>query len=98
MGKMVATELKLTFKSQGAKPELRNLCEQLKANLNKPHFVHAKKDEILSGLEILLGVSGSSSEWNCLNSGTHESDRPEFDRATVTRIVDALVVLDRTLS
>ncbi len=46
----------------------------------------------------LLRVSGSSIEWNYLNSGTHDSQRNhEFDRAAVSTIVAAALAMDRGL-
>jgi energy-coupling factor transporter ATP-binding protein EcfA2 len=90
--------IKLTFRVPGGKPELRNLCEQLKSLLTNPHFVHERKDPLINALNVLLGVDGSSPEWSYLNTGTHEDERPEFDRGTVTRIVEAITGIDAALT
>jgi hypothetical protein len=75
--------------------ELRNLTEQLKSKISKSEFSDPKKDLILGPIDSLLGVSGESKEWRYLNKGTHdESDRPEFERGTVERILIALEELD----
>jgi len=80
-------------------PELRNLAEQLRKKLNDKTFSHAKKDGLIEGLDLLLGIQGNSKEWGCLNKGTHdEQDRGEFDRITVRTIVEALQQLDAILS
>jgi hypothetical protein len=95
--KLTPEPVKLTYRAPGAKPELRNLCEQLKIILAKPQLVHARKEPLLAALTQLLGINGASPEWAYLNSGTHEDDRYEFDRGTVRGIVDALAEIDIAL-
>ncbi|EJM74051.1 AAA family ATPase [Pseudomonas sp. GM60] len=97
ISKLAPDPVKLTYRAPGAKPELRNLCEQLKAILAKPQFVHARKEQMLAALTQLLGINGASPEWAYLNSGTHEDERFEFDRGTVRGIVDALTQIDMAL-
>jgi len=98
MLKFTPASVKLTFRAPGGKPELRNLCDQLKGILAKPHFVHDRKEPLINALDVLLGIDGSSPEWSYLNSGTHEDERPEFDRGTVSRIVEAITRIDAALS
>jgi energy-coupling factor transporter ATP-binding protein EcfA2 len=95
--KLTPEPVKLTYRAPGAKPELRNLCEQLKSILAKPQLVHVRKEQLLAALTQLLGINGASPEWAYLNSGTHEDDRYEFDRGTVRGIVDALAEIDIAL-
>ncbi|MCF5110533.1 AAA family ATPase [Pseudomonas gessardii] len=97
ISKLAPDPIKLTYRAPGAKPELRNLCEQLKSILAKPQLVHARKEQLLAALTQLLGINGASPEWAYLNSGTHEDDRYEFDRGTVRGIVDALAEIDMAL-
>lgn len=98
MSKFTPVPVKLTFHVPGGKPELRNMCEQLQGLLAKPHFVHERKVPLTNALNVLLRVDGNSLEWSYLNSGTHEDDRPEFDRGTVSRIVEAITGIDAALS
>ncbi|MDI3274313.1 AAA family ATPase [Pseudomonas sp. AL03] len=91
------TSVKLTYRSPGAKPELRNLCEQLNGFVAKPQFLHARKQPLLTSLGHLLGIDGASPEWSYLNSGTHEDERYEFNRATVQGIVNAIAEIDLAL-
>jgi recombinational DNA repair ATPase RecF len=97
ISKLTPDPVKLTYRAPEAKPELRNLCEQLKSILAKPQLVHARKEQLLAALTQLLGINGASPEWAYLNSGTHEDDRYEFDRVTVRGIVDALAEIDMAL-
>ena len=96
--KFTPVQVKLIFRVPGGKPELRNLCEQLKSHVDKPHFSHERKEPLINAMNILLGVDGISPEWSYLNSGTLEEDRPEFDRGTVIRIVEAITEIDAALS
>ena len=97
LAKKIPADLKLTLRPQDQKPELRDLCNQLKKVLANATFLYEHKERLLVALNQLLGIDGSSPEWLYLNSGTHESDRPEFDRATVRRIVEAVTDIDATL-
>lgn len=97
LAKKTPAELKLTLRPHDQKPELRDLCNQLKKILVNATFSYEHKDRQFAALDQLLGIDGSSPEWSYLNSGTHESDRPEFDRATVRRIVEAVTDIDATL-
>ena len=75
--------------------ELRNLTEQLKSKISKSEFSEKNKAFVLGPIDSLLGVSGESKEWRYLNKGTHdESDRPEFERGTVEKILIAVEALD----
>lgn len=90
----------LSIKLRSAKQqiELRNLTEQLKLKIAKGNFGHQDKDIILKPIDKLLGPNGDSREWRYLNKGTHEEDdRAEFDRATVTAIVEALSEIDTAI-
>jgi hypothetical protein len=98
VSKKTPTELKLTLRAHDQRPELRDLCNQLKKILTSATFTHERKDRLLAALNQLLGIDGSSPEWFYLNSGTHESDRFEFDRATVNRIVVSITEIDAALS
>ena len=91
----------LTIKMRSAKApiELRQLTDQLLSKLKKPAFTHDKKELLLQPMRTLTGISGDSREWRYLNKGTHEEcDRAEFDRSTVTTIVESLSLLDDALT
>lgn len=91
----------LSLKLEGPKAPigLRNLTEQLKKQIGKSDFNDQNKNQILTPLETLLGISGESREWRYLNKGTHEEqDRAEFDRHTVQVIVATLEQLDAILA
>ena len=90
--------LSIKLRSATAPIELRNLTEQLKSKIAKADFSDGNKAAVLNPIESLLGVSGDSREWRYLNKGTHdETDRAEFDRQTVSKIVTALEGLDAAL-
>ena len=87
--------LSINLRSVNASIELRNLTEQLKKKIGKSDFLDINKNAVLNPLEALLGKDGTSREWRYLNKGTHEeSDRAEFDRQTVSCILEALEELD----
>ncbi|MCU7871764.1 MAG: AAA family ATPase [Candidatus Thiodiazotropha sp. (ex Lucinoma borealis)] len=90
--------LSIKLRSANQPIELRNLTEQLKLKIAKDNFRHEYKDVILAPIDKLLGPSGESREWRYLNKGTHdEEDRAEFDRATVTVIIEALSEIDTAI-
>lgn len=90
--------LSIKLRSATAPIELRNLTEQLKSKITKADFSDGNKSAVLNPIESILGVSGDSREWRYLNKGTHEeTDRAEFDRQTVNKIVTALEQLDAAL-
>lgn len=90
--------LSIKLRSANQPIELRNLTEQLKSKIVKNDFGHEEKDNILAPINKLLGPNGDSREWRYLNKGTHEEeDRAEFDRATVTGIVEALAEIDAAI-
>ena len=93
----ISEPVEVKLKKPNEKPELNNLCTQLRKLLNKKHFSHECKASLIEALDALLGVNGNSLEWNYLNSGTHEDDRQEFDRGTVKLIVDAITKIDAAL-
>lgn len=97
MSKKTPAELKLTLRAHDQRPELRDLCNQLKKVLTSETFTYEHKDRLLAALNDLTGIDGSTPEWFYLNSGTHESERSEFDRATVRRIVESITEIDATL-
>ena len=87
--------LSIKLRSATAPIELRNLTEQLKTKISKATFTDSNKENVLGPIKMLLGINGDSLEWRYLNKGTHEeTDRAEFDRQTVSEIVDALEQLD----
>lgn len=91
--------LSIKLRSANAPIELRNLTEQLKSKVSKPDFADPNKNNVLTPVEMLIGINGESREWRYLNKGTHEeADRAEFDRYTTTQIVTYLEQLDRALS
>lgn len=91
--------LSITMRGPHSKPELKNLVQQLRKKLNDSAFIHPRKDDLIKGLDSLIGLNGDSREWVYLNKGTHEEeDRAEFDRGTVRTIVEAIVHLDTTLT
>ena len=78
--------------------ELRNLTEQLRSKIVAVDFSDAKKADVLSPIEKLLGKNGDSREWRYLNKGTHEeADRAEFDRQSVEEVVSNLEHIDAAL-
>ncbi|AMO54472.1 hypothetical protein GZ77_23205 [Endozoicomonas montiporae] len=91
----------LAIKMRSAKSpiELRQLTDQLVTKLKKPAFSNDQKDLVLQPMRALAGINGNSREWRYLNKGTHEeSDRAEFDRSTVSIIVESLSQLDDALT
>jgi DNA sulfur modification protein DndD len=91
--------LSLKLRTASSPIELRNLTEQLKSKIGKSDFTDANKEKVLDPLNLLLGPNGESREWRYLNKGTHEeSERPEFDRASVLNIINNLEFLDAALS
>lgn len=97
-GKRYDGRLELKLAGPRANWELNNKCIKLRSGLGKIQNQAEGVQDILAGLNALLQVSGSSIEWNYLNSGTHDSHRDyEFDRAAVNRIVDAALAMDRGL-
>ena len=90
--------LSIKLRSANQPIELRNLTEQLRTKIAEGDFGHQDKDTILAPIDRLLGPNGDSREWRYLNKGTHEEeDRAEFDRTTVTVIVEALVEIDAAI-
>ena len=90
----------LSIKMRTAKSpiELRNITEQLKSKINRGDFRHPEKDTVLNPLNTLLGLNGESREWRYLNKGTHdEENHAEFDRGTVTTMIDSLIEIDRSI-
>ena len=91
--------LSIPLRGPKAKPDLRNIIEQLNSKISKDSFVHAKKTDLQTGLGSLIGISSTSREWEYLNKGTHdEEDRTEFDRDIVSTIISTLASLDATMS
>jgi energy-coupling factor transporter ATP-binding protein EcfA2 len=79
--------------------ELNNKCTKIRSAVNRVAAQFAGAPAVVSALDILIGVNGGSIEWGYLNSGVHDAQRDhEFDRATVTRIVQAMVQLDINLA
>ncbi len=89
--------LSITLDYYGMSPRLRNLCEAQSKALKKWKTDDPCKDSILDALNSLLGIGGQSLEWSYLNKGTHYEDRPEFDKAIVQTIVEALTKLDSSI-
>ncbi len=90
--------LSIKLRAATAAIELRNLTEQLKSKIAKADFSGPEKESILVIIETLLGINGDSREWRYLNKGTHEeTDRAEFDRHTVQKIVTSIEQLDTAL-
>lgn len=78
--------------------ELNNKCSKLRSAVDRIAAQHAGAPQAVAALVALLSVSGTSIEWGYLNSGVHDSQRDhEFDRATVRRVIDAVVALDAAL-
>jgi len=79
--------------------ELNNKCNKLRSAFKRlPNQTEGVTQSILA-LDALLGVSGGSIEWSCLNGAIHDSQRDgEFDRATVRTIVDAITSLDQGIA
>lgn len=69
------------------KLELNNKCIKLRSGLGRIQDPPQGLQEILSGLDALLRVSGTSIEWNYLNSGTHDSQR-EHEFSMLAREVE----------
>jgi energy-coupling factor transporter ATP-binding protein EcfA2 len=90
--------LELKLAGPRANWELNNKCLKLRSGLGRIQDPAQGVQELLSGLDALLRVSGTSIEWSYLNSGTHDSQRDhEFDRAAVSTIVAAALAMDRGL-
>jgi DNA sulfur modification protein DndD len=90
--------LSIKMRAANAPIELRQLTDQLKTKISKSDFTDPDKGNILSPIEILLGINGNSLEWRYLNKGTHdEVNRAEFERNSVHTIVSAIETLDQAL-
>ncbi|PKK88980.1 MAG: chromosome segregation protein SMC [Candidatus Wallbacteria bacterium HGW-Wallbacteria-1] len=61
--------LSIKMRSATAQIELRNLTEQLKSKIASKNFTDTNKEDVLTPIESLLGVSGDSREWRYLNKG-----------------------------
>lgn len=78
--------------------ELNNKCIKLRAAVFRIAAQNQGVQDAVAALDLLLGVSGTSIEWRCLNNGVHDSQRDhEFDRAAVRTVVAAVVALDAAL-
>lgn len=98
LGRRHDGRLELKLAGPRANWELSNKCIKLRSGLGSIQDPAQGVVEILSGLDALLRVSGTSIEWSYLNSGTHDSQRDhEFDRATVNTIVNAALAMDSGL-
>lgn len=98
LGRRHDGRLELKLAGPRANWELNNKCIKLRSGLGRIQGPAQGVVEILSGLDALLRVSGTSIEWSYLNSGTHDSQRDhEFDRATVNTIVSAALAMDNGL-
>lgn len=90
--------LKISLRSRRQPIELRNLFDQLRANVRTQRFVSPHRAEILEQLNVLNGINADGQEWGYLNGGIHEDDdRAEFDRLVVGRVVGAIEALDSIL-
>ena len=80
----------------GGEPSLRNLCEAIRAKLNRDAtFVHANKEPLLTALGRVLGIPAQNLIWSYLNKGTHEEEnRDDFDAAHVESVIRTLEELD----
>jgi hypothetical protein len=80
----------------GKEPQLRTLCEALRAKLNgTPFFVHPSKQPLLDNLGTILGIPDQNLVWVLLNKGTHEEpNRDDFDRAHVATVLAVLGNID----
>ena len=91
--------LSVTLGRPGAKPELFNVVQSLVKEIGKGSFVNPQKEQLITGLKTILGLSQHRREWEYLNKGTHEEeDRPEFDRGIVRTVVQALEGLDAAIT
>ena len=91
-------ELSITMREKNSPIGLLNLTQQLNKKLSKTNFSHENKETVHGPIKTLLDIRGDSREWSYLNKGTHEeSDRAEFDRTTVSTIIEALDKLDSAL-
>jgi DNA sulfur modification protein DndD len=96
--KTTGVGISVKMKKATDKPELNNVVTVLRSTIGKGTFIHAKREQLLAGLDALL-QSPQSNEWNYLNGGTHEqADREEFDTGTVRGIVTAAKTLDTLLA
>lgn len=88
----------LTVKLAGAgtEPQLRNLCESIRARLREATtFAHPDKTPVIDALEVILGIPEPSLVWLYLNKGTHEeANREDFDAVVVERVVQNLEAID----
>lgn len=99
LGRRGDGRLELKLGGPRAKWELNNKCSKLRSALARITNQYPAIAPVIAALNALLGVSGSSIEWEYLNSGTHDSQRDnEFDRAAVRQIVDAVTALDEGLN
>ena len=76
----------------GDQPALRNLCDSLRATLNRANtFDHEDKQPLLDALNQILVIPENGLIWQYLNKGTHnEEDRDDFDEGLVERVVSLM--------
>lgn len=98
LGKRGDGRIELKLSGPRSPWELNNKCIKLRSAVNRITAQHTALPVIAEALGSLIGLSGNSIEWGCLNSGVHDSQRDhEFDRAAVRTIVESIVSLDAAI-
>lgn len=89
--------IKVQIEGPGKEPQLRTLCEALRAKLaNTDTFAHASKQPLLDNLSTILGIPEQTLVWTLLNKGAHEEpDRDDFDMQHVETVLRVLENIDR---
>ncbi len=88
--------LSVQVEGPGREPQLRMLCEALRAKLREtPTFAHASKQPLLDSLNMILGIPEQNLVWTLLNKGTHEEpNRDDFDMVHVETVLAVLSNID----
>lgn len=98
LGRRHDGKLEIALTGPRAKWELNNKCTKLRGALRRIPTTPAIQT-VIEALDRLLGINGTTIEWGCLNTGTHDAQQDhEFDRATVRVIVEATTGLDAGLA
>ncbi len=88
--------ISVQIEGPGKEPQLRMLCEALRAKLRgAATFAHASKEPLIENLNTILGIPEQNLVWTLLNKGAHEEpDRDDFDRAHVETVLAVLSNID----
>jgi energy-coupling factor transporter ATP-binding protein EcfA2 len=90
--------ISVVIEGPGKEPQLRTLCEALRAKLGSNstiYFDHPSKQPLLDNLNLILGIPEPNLIWVLLNKGAHEEpNRDDFDIDHVRTVLAVLANID----